>query len=191
VKRLPAQLLGALALTAIAGCGVPTQSSPQLLHDNNVHVVGRVPSTTRSPDAWTDRAELCFIADDRLVTIVRELPAPLSIQRTLEALSEFARTGLPVGIRSAISSTDIVAADNALAARGIARVDLKTEFAQNSPADKILAVAQIVCTLTDLPGVGQVRFTVDGQPADIPRADGSLTREPVSRFDYRALLPTS
>jgi hypothetical protein len=125
------------------------------------------------------------------VTIVRELPAPLSAHRALEALVAVAGAGLPVGIRSAITASDFAATEAAVGARGVARVDLTAGFAQISAADQALALAQVVCTLTSLPGVAQVLFTLDGEPVDIPRADGSLTNEPVSRLDYRVLLPTS
>jgi len=163
MNRRPAQLLAAVTLMAIAGCGVPMQTSPTRLDDHNVHVVGRVPSTGRSGGFPTVRAALCFVSADRLVVIERKLQAPLSARRVVDALVDLARTPLPVGIRSAISAPDIASASNGL--RGIA--------------------------YTNLAGVGQVQFTRDGHPADIPRADGSLTSKPVSRFDYSVLLPAS
>ena len=191
MTRLSAHLVAAFTLVAIAGCGVPTQTSPTRLEDNNVHIVGPVPSTTVPRGTPTDRAGLCFVADDRLVTIVRELPAPLSVHRALEALVDLARAGLPIGVRSAITEGDFATADEAVPATRIARVDLNTDFAQIAPADQILALAQVVCTLTNIPAVEKVRFTLDGDPVDIPRGDGSLTSEPVSRSDYGDLLPTS
>jgi spore germination protein GerM len=191
VTRRAAHLVAAFTLVAIAGCGVPTQTSPTRLEDNNVHIAGPVPSTTIPRGTPTDRARLCFVSDDRLVTIVRELPAPLSAHRALKALVDVAGAGLPIGVRSAITEGDFATADEAVPAGGIARVDLKNEFVQIAPTDQVLALAQVVCTLTNVPAVEQVRFTLDGEPVDIPRADGSLTNEPVSRLDYRVLLPTS
>jgi hypothetical protein len=175
---------------ATASCGVHTQSSPTRLDDDNVRVAEPTPATTGTPGSPTDRAELCYVSGDRLITIVRVLPAPLSAHRALEALDNVARAGLPVGIRSAIRG-EIAAPDGAVAARGIARVELDTDFLESSPPDRVLALAQIVCTLTSLPGVGQVQFTHLGEAIEIPRADGSRTREPVSRFDYRSLLPAA
>jgi hypothetical protein len=186
--RRRAQLVSLLVLLACVGCGVHTQSSPTSLGDDNVRV-GPAPAVTAPPKTATDRAELCFFSGDHLVTIVRTLPAPFSPHRALEALEGRAGTALPVGIRTAIRGRYIAAADDTVAARGIARVDLSTDFVQRSASDQVLALAQIVCTLTQLPGVGQIRFTLHGDRVDVPRADGSLTSEPVSRFDYRALLP--
>jgi hypothetical protein len=184
-------LVGLLALMAFVGCGVHTQTSPTLLNDDNVRVVGPAPSATGSPETATDRTELCFFSGDHLVTIVRALPVPVSAHRVLEALGVLARAGLPVGIRTAIHGGDFAAADGVVAARGIARVGLSADFVQRSSSDQVLALAQIVCTLTNLPGVGQVRFTLHGERVEIPRADGSLTGQPVSRYDYRAFLPAS
>ena len=73
---------------------------------------------------------------------------------------------------------------------GVANVDLHASFLEIQPADQILAIAQVVCTITGLPGIGQVRFTQQGRPTDVPRADSSLTDKPVSRDDYQSLLPT-
>jgi hypothetical protein len=191
MNRRAAPVVGAVALMAVASCGVPSQTSPTRLADHNVQVVGPVPSTTRSPGLPPVRAGLCFVSGDRLVVIERVVRGPLSAHRVVDALVDLARTGLPVGIRSAISARDIAAASSALGARGIARVELTADFAQRAATEQVVAVAQLVCTLTGLPGVGQVQFTHDGDPADIPRADGSRTSEPVSRFDYSVLLPTS
>jgi spore germination protein GerM len=54
--------------------------------------------------------------------------------------------------------------------------------------EQLLAVAQLVCTLTARPGVGPVSFTLEGAPVDVPTGDGSLTSGPVSRDDYADLL---
>ncbi|HEX6312359.1 MAG TPA: GerMN domain-containing protein, partial [Acidimicrobiia bacterium] len=51
------------------------------------------------------------------------------------------------------------------------------------------ALAQIVYSLTELePGV-RVQFLVDGEPVEVPRGDGVLTRRPVDRDDYVELAP--
>jgi spore germination protein GerM len=178
----------AVMLVIVAGCGVPTQKGPTRLSDNEVRVVGPVPATTIPRGTPTDLYRLCFVSDNRIVTIVRELPAPLSARRALAGLVEGARAGLPTGLRSAITGAEITGTEEAVPALGIARVDLSADFAGISPAEQILALAQVVCTLTNVPAVEQVRFTLGGEPVDIPRADGSLTSEPVSRRDYRDLF---
>ena len=58
-----------------------------------------------------------------------------------------------------------------------------------SSDDQLLALAQLVFTLTARPGIGQVRFTLRGEAIQVPRADGSLVATPVSRDDYSAVAP--
>jgi spore germination protein GerM len=72
---------------------------------------------------------------------------------------------------------------------GTAIVDLSRPFTALSGSDQLLALAQIVFTLTSRPGIGQVQFTLGGAAIDIPRANGSLTPSPVSRDDYGPLSP--
>jgi spore germination protein GerM len=55
--------------------------------------------------------------------------------------------------------------------------------------EQLIALAEIVYTATARPGVGQVSFTLEGEPIEIPRGDGSLTSDAVTRGDYRELAP--
>ena len=53
-----------------------------------------------------------------------------------------------------------------------------------------MAIAQIVLTLTRRPGIGQVQFTLDGEPLAVPERDNVQTVPGalVSRNDYQSLL---
>ena len=75
--------------------------------------------------------------------------------------------------------------------RGVAQVDLAAEFAELGSDRQLLAIAQLVLTLTSRPGVGQVAFTLDTAPIDVPRADGTITSDPVTRADYASMLAGS
>ena len=74
---------------------------------------------------------------------------------------------------------------------GIATVELSADFTAASSTDQRAAVAQIVCTLTARPGIGQVQFQLNAKPADVPRGDGSTTSKPVSRDDLPDPHPMS
>ena len=66
-----------------------------------------------------------------------------------------------------------------------ATVDLGGSFHATTWPSRIIAVAQIVYTATEQPGVTRVRFELKGQPVDVPRAgDARLTSKPLSRADY-------
>jgi spore germination protein GerM len=59
-----------------------------------------------------------------------------------------------------------------------------TGAVQPAGSVRALAIAQMVYTATAIPGVERVRFEVDGEPAEVPRGDGTLTNKPVGRSDY-------
>ncbi|MGH9133537.1 MAG: GerMN domain-containing protein, partial [Ilumatobacteraceae bacterium] len=76
--------------------------------------------------------------------------------------------------------------------RGIATVDLSGEVVNSMPRDDPpLAIAQIVLSLTRFPGIGQVLFTRDGVPVDVPLPPNdelSPVGEPVAYEDFEILL---
>jgi hypothetical protein len=184
-RALPLVVL--LGVVVVGGCGVPSDSHPTVLDDHGVQVAA--PPTTRASGVGTRRVQLCLVSGGRLTAITVALPSPLSVARTLHALIDAPGTELPPGVRSAVTDPALMTAGTTT--RGVAHVDLGAGFALIAPSEQILAVGQVVCTLTSLPGVGQVQFTQGGRPTPVPRADGAPTEQPVSRFDYLQLLPGS
>jgi spore germination protein GerM len=99
----------------------------------------------------------------------------------------------PPGLRSAVPTGSI---GNVSVGAGVATVDVAPAFVQPTTAndqlpvpnvDQPLAFGELVLTLTSLPGIGQVRFTVGGQPQAALVADGSLVDGPVSADNYAGL----
>lgn len=73
---------------------------------------------------------------------------------------------------------------------GIALADLSAEFQAPADPDAItLRIAQVVWTLTQLPGVESVRFAVDGNEISVATDDGQSVDRPVSRADYDQFAP--
>jgi len=73
---------------------------------------------------------------------------------------------------------------------GIATVDLTSEFESGGGSTSMnMRIAQIVYTLTQFPTVKGVLFQLDGQPVDVLGGEGVIVDHPVSRKDYRTLLP--
>lgn len=70
-------------------------------------------------------------------------------------------------------------------------MQLAANFLEIAPGDQVLALGQIVLTLTGLPGVGRVRFEIDGESVATPLPDGTSTEDSVSREDYRSLAVAS
>ena len=73
---------------------------------------------------------------------------------------------------------------------GVATVDLTSEFESGGgSASMNMRIAQVVYTLTQFPTVKGVLFELDGQRVDVLGGEGVVVDEPVTRKDYRDLLP--
>lgn len=185
--RLPAAVLAAVIL---AGCSVDANGRARIADEDDV------PFALLDPDAPAvvpttvvgevgEPVTLCFLRDRRLVVVERQFSASVTPEMVVRALSSPPPEG-EAPARTALSDP-LVVRDVAVVA-GIARVDLSQSIAELGGEDQLLAVAQIVCTLTARPGVGQVAFTLEGTPIEVPRGDGSLVSQPVSRDDYASLF---
>ncbi len=183
-------LVGILTLSLLAGCAVDPEDRAWIADDDQVpfRLLDReappIVSTTEPPGGG-EMVTLCFIREGRLVPIERELDEGVTTQAVVAALAA-PPIGEEVPARTALSDP-LVVRDVAVVA-GIARVDLAQSIAELGGQDQLLAVAQIVCALTARPGVGQVGFTLEGSPIEVPRGDGSLVPHPVSRDDYASLF---
>lgn len=190
----PPVLALAVSVLAVgaAGCAVPasehaTRVEPERVPFDLLDPEARplVP-TTAGPTG--EPVELCFVRDGRLLVEQRPLDPPVRPEDAIEALGTPPRAAEAVPTaRTALTDPSVVS--QVAVAAGVARVDLRASISELGGDEQLLAVAQIVCTVTALPGVGQVSFALEGTPVDVPRGDGSLVAQPVSRDDYRSLLP--
>jgi spore germination protein GerM len=182
----------ALALTVVAvlaaGCGVNAQRSPSVVRDNAVPfgLLQRNAPTVLPPvqTANTETVTLCFIQNEGLVPVAQMLDAPVSIGDVVAALGQPPEGA--VGVRTAIGVPSPVTTVRLTG--GVVRVDLDPTFSAVGGTSQLLAIAQIVCTLTNRPGVGQVAFSLSGAAVVVGWAVGSFTADPVSRDDYASLL---
>ena len=129
-----------------------------------------------------DTVDLFFVANETLVRVQRLVAGSVSPSSALELLASgpAAEAGL-AGLRSAIPGGF---APNVRVIRGVALVDLgEVRLESLSPVDQRLFVAQIVLTLTSRNGVGQVVFSVGGEPIPVPRGRGDLV-EPLTAVTY-------
>jgi spore germination protein GerM len=70
---------------------------------------------------------------------------------------------------------------------GVVPVYLPQSFENLDGNDQLIAVAQVVFTITQLPGIKGVVFWLAGQRARVPDAAGELIGGPLTRADYKAL----
>jgi spore germination protein GerM len=172
-----------VALSA-AACGFPTQDSPQpaALDESPslVSAAGSEPTSNEDVAVW-------FVHDDRLVSSTRSVPVPAVATTAIAAITAgVSASEAAAGLRSAIPDRGMVT--EATVTGGTALVTLAPEFLDIPAGDQVLALAQIVYTLTDLRGVGRVRFEIDGEPVVVPLPDGGSTEDSVSRENFDALL---
>jgi spore germination protein GerM len=192
VVTRPLRTLAAASALALAGCGVGTQSSATLTPPDDVPfglAEARPETTTTMPPSARATSTSIYLLDrdSRVVPVDRELRSN-DVHEVIDALLA---GPLPdevrLGLTSALPDADIVGAVDVTG--GIGSVDLDPSFTDLTADIQRSALAQLVFTLTAQPGIGQVSFTLDGQPVEIPRGDGTLASGSVSRDSYRELQP--
>lgn len=180
----------ALVLLLAAGCGVPVDRHARPIPDDHVPFDLLNPDRSSATPAQAEPAAatvtVYLVDGDRLVPVPRRVPNPLSPARAVEALlagptgDESGR-----GVRTAILPGAPVVVTGA--ADGEARVDLGPTLPAVASKDLIFIAAQVVYTLTGLPGIGSVAFTVSGRPAELPTPGGGSRGGAFRRSDYAAV----
>lgn len=183
----------ALAATiAVAGCGVPTRSTADRAPSDRVPfgLLEERDDTTSGPSSSAGYPVDLYLHDTTSGRLVRfgATVEEVGVGAVLRELQEPPRRGadaLPSG--NPLGDTDVIR--EVTVVRGLATVDLAEDFSELAGPAQQVALAEIVYTATGRPGVGQVRFTLAGEPVEVPRGDGSLSSEPLTRSDYAAFAP--
>jgi spore germination protein GerM len=211
-RLVPGALLAAVALSlVVAGCGVPSDKQYTAIQRDDIpfgiadttttSTTTTLPPVTTAPPVTsttvpTDSVALYYISGNKLLPVPRPLNKPVSPDQVLVALQKGPdEKDLPAGLRTAVPAGSIAGVN---VAGGVAKVDLAPSFITPTagpeqppitPADQSLAFGQIVLTLTNRPGIGQVLFTAQGQPVLPILGDGSqpAAAGPVSADNYAGL----
>lgn len=146
-----------------------------------------LPTTTTAPT--TAPVQVYFVAGTVLRPVTRQASLPVTPPGVLTLL----QAGPAVtdsGLRSSIPPESLVAVR---VSGGKATVDLAPASLDQPGQEQLFAFAQIVATLTRLPGIGQVEFNLldaSGNRTVIQALRGTGdTAAVVSRDDYANLLP--
>lgn len=178
--------VGLAAIMATA-CGVPVESSPRPLSQSELPD-GLRPVET-SPDATSQEQEIIdvwFVREQKLARTRHSVSAPVDpLIAVEEVLAGPSASEQNESLRSAIP--DPAAVVGATVLRGVATVNLTTAFSEIPANDQVLAVGQLVLTLTDLRGIGRVRFVVDDVQVAVPLPNGETSEDSVSRDEYLVL----
>ena len=189
IRRLVALLLPlALVLTA---CAVPSDRKPRALSPNGVPFEllapsDSAPSTTVPVESVP--ATVYFVGPQHLVAVTRSVPAPLSLGSVLATMVQGPTdTEVAQGLHSAIDAQTGVL--STLSNGSVASVNLSNSFSTIDLPSQIDALAQVVYTATELPGITSVQIMLDSQVVSVPRGNGSSTRAPLQRTDYPSFAP--
>lgn len=214
--RVTVAIVGAAGLAATAaGCGVPTgEDSFTRLGSGEVPFRLAEPSTTTTTTTTTttpattaaeppettarettttlalETVDFYFVSRGELQPVPRDLPVEFGVNQLASGLEAGPPAGTAgIGLETLIEEGLIRSSTQD---RGVVTVDLAAvEFDEIAAPDQRRAIGQIVLTYTgNLRGVGQVRFTLEGEDLRVPRGDGLLSEpgEPLAYDDYTVLL---
>jgi spore germination protein GerM len=129
-----------------------------------------------------------LVSNDRLVAATRQVVGTNVPSAALRSLF----LG-PTSLETKHGITSDVPAETHLISLDVdgttARLDLTQAFGTVGGTAQVLAVAQIVYTVTSTQDIQFVRISIDGKPVEVPNATGSLSSAVRSRSDYRAVAP--
>jgi len=194
-----------VALVAVAGCGLTLDDEPRVIATDDLPSElrpGQLPAPTPlDPSEAGPGSEQIYMIQDgnRLVTVERQIvDTPEAVMNNL-LLGTF-----PVeraeNIETAIYRGTEVQGIEVNELLGLAIVDLAEGSLNTNNSEQRLAFAQIVYSLTSLPGIDQVQFIQsdpddpDAPPTDLPVQTDEGTTAPgarVSRADFAELRPTA
>lgn len=143
-------------------------------------------SDTSVPSVASERVVVWFVHGERLVARSRRIAAPADAEGVVDAVAAgISAAEAALGLRSAIPGAAMVAA--ASSSGGFVTVRLDPGFLDVPATDQVLALGQLVMSLTGLPGIGRVRFEVAGVAVAVPLPKGGSTSDSVSRDDFQSL----
>jgi hypothetical protein len=180
-----------------AGLGdtLPSTTTTELVTTTTELVTTTSGLETTSTQVQTEQVRLYFIASGQLNYVAQALPAPVTVGQILAALQAGPPDGdLGRGLRSALPPARDAEISVTKNDAGVASVTLPTGFFDKiSLADQRLVTAQIVLTLTDSRGIGQVQFNlaVPKATSEVAPAGSLLTRADFSSLLESSITPTT
>jgi spore germination protein GerM len=175
-----------LLAVLLPSCGVQSQqrSEPVPTAELPTSEERRAPTAGASPAAvtvyFTDEAGG---ADRRLVELQRRAEAATPDAAVRVLLQGSDRYGAATAIPPATRVRSVQVRD------GTMRIDVSEDFLRVRGTDQLLAVAQVVWTVTEFPAVDAVLLQVSGRPLPLPVDGGEVTNGPVRREQYAAFAP--
>ncbi|TYP90297.1 GerMN domain-containing protein [Blastococcus xanthinilyticus] len=179
MRALLALLCG---LVVLAGCGVEPQPVPEPLPIP----APPVPEQGLPEGETSTVVTVFFVRGAELVPVERPVERVTPAEALAVLTAGPTRSEVIAGLRTALAPQPLTV-DVGLPG-GITSVDVTPEFTGITGGNQLLAVAQVVWTLTGLEDTNQVRFLLNGVPVEVP-TDSGLTNDPVGRDHFPSVVP--
>jgi hypothetical protein len=170
-------------LALLSGCGIPTDGEPRPLADETPSSI-----VDPEPERGDTTARVYLVTNDELlVPRTRAREGAKTPENVLKALllatsEEEQQDGLQTSIPPRTTLVDVGEED------GILAVDLSEAWGALENPAALFAYAQVVLTLTELPGVDGVRFLVEGEAVDTAPTVNQTPSDIVTAEDYTELV---
>ncbi len=181
--------MGCLVAVMLFGCGIPVEDRARPVPADMIpsSLPGQGPAASTPGDRGSASADIFLVRDARLVRVGRQPWDPPSLEGAITTLLRGPTAAeLAEGVRTAVTRPVRLAGT---VAAGVPLIDVTDSVADVEAEEQILALAQLVFTLTALPGVDGVSFALDGRLVEVPTGDGALKRGPIRRDDFAAVAP--
>lgn len=173
------------AAMLLASCGVPDQSSPDIISGSRP--AARPSPVSHLPTPTSAELKVYFVdSSNRVVPVTRPNPVgglataitTLLAGPTSEENTAGLSSAIPVGTTlTSVHQTGSTAA-----------LDFSDALASVTGREQLLAFAQIVVTADSLPDVDRVQISIAGQEVNAPEPNGTLAQGPVTKNDYASLV---
>lgn len=179
------RILLMLALLSLTTCGLPGDDSV-----DRVAVPPGSPSPEQAAPAPDGRAVVVwFVRGSRLEAVSRSTDEPGPSGAVERLVAGPTRAEVVDGLRTALPPVDLSVLPGP-AGTGTVTIAVGRDFAGIGGGNQLLAVAQVVWTVTEFRSIDLVCFTVDGNLVEVPTETGLIDR-PVGRSDYPSVAPRS
>jgi spore germination protein GerM len=195
VRRPAAALVLVLTAFAVAGCAIPTQSSPSTMPSSKVPfdlLDPHLPTTTTTAPKPTSLVpvKVFFLnASNQLTAASRVVASPAPLTSIITSmLAGPTKAEITQGLFTAIPSNVTVLSTTTQS--GIVTVNMSAAFGELTGNSIELAVSQIVATVATENGYDTgVVFEIDGQRTSVPIANGSQVTDPVYLIEFLPVAP--
>lgn len=182
-----------LLVAGLAGCGIDDDAAPRVIADGSGPNLASTANQTTGASSGTDRIYLLAPESPNDVGRLRPTQRDVGDSATQRLQSLFdkltvaensarLRTAVPDGLRLRTA---------VLQANGTLVVDVSDQILDLSSSTLIDAVAQIVFTAAEVPGVQRVDLVVDGTARQWPAGDGELQTDPLTVYDYPGFIEST